>query len=79
MRSWMVMGRLAGSVTYFTSGGEPVGGGTATTELANAGRYFPTGSFRRNLPSSYNMSAATVVTALLIEAMRKMASVAIGW
>ena len=44
----------------------------------NAGRNFDTGSARRSLPSSISITAATDVTALLIDAMRKIVSFFIG-
>ncbi len=44
----------------------------------NAGRYFETGSASRSLPSSIRITAATDVTALLIDAIRKIVSFLIG-
>ena len=45
---------------------------------AKAGMYLDTGSARESLPSSIRIMAATVVIGLVIEAMRKIASVFIG-
>ena len=41
--------------------------------------YFDTGSSRPSLPCSYSIMIATLVIGLVIEAMRKMASVRIGF
>src|SRR5579872_6361494 len=46
--------------------------------LANSGSHLAIGSPKPSLPSSINIRAATEVTGLVIEAMRKMVSRAIG-
>ena len=49
-----------------------------TIRFASSGRYFSAGSSRAKRPCSYNCIAATEVTALVIEAIRKSASAVIG-
>src|ERR1019366_8127370 len=49
-----------------------------TCMLANSGSHLVIGSSSFSLPSSISISAATVVTGVVIEAMRKMVSRAIG-
>ncbi len=56
IRSWMVIWRLAGTVSAV---GSPLSR-TATFMLANFGKYFDRGSSIRSLPCSYSNSAPTV-------------------
>ena len=56
----------------------PAGGGTTTVVLANDGMNRETGSSRCTRPSSTSIMIATLVIALLIEAMRNSVSVVIG-
>ena len=72
------MGRRAGTMATGLPGAALAGGGTATVVVLNAGMNFDTGSFRRSLPSSSSIIAATLVTAFDIEAMRKIASFCIS-
>ena len=55
-----------------------VGPGTRTDVRLNAGRDLDTGSASRSFPSSISITAATEVTALLIDASRKIVSFFIG-
>ena len=74
-RSLIVISRLAGTAPYRPL---PAGPGTSTVVDLNAGKYFETGSASRSRPSSISMTAATEVTALVIDAMRKIVSFRIG-
>ena len=51
----------------------------ATLMSLNSGMNLETGSVRRILPSSTIIMTAAPVTGLVMEAMRKMASLAIGF
>ena len=55
-----------------------VAAGTTTVVFLKAGMNFETGSSMTILPSSISITAATLVMAFDIEAMRKMASFGIG-
>src|SRR5436190_12288730 len=77
IRSWTVIGRNCGSSDISTVP-SAFFFGTATLVSAKAGMYFNTGSARLSLPSSTRIMAATETIGLVIEAMRKIASVFIG-
>ncbi len=71
--SWrMVMARWIGTSA------RPLSVETATRASAKLGRYFETGSFSRSRPSSTRIMAATLVIALLWEAIRKRAPDVMG-
>ena len=72
----MVIGRRAGSSVY--SARPPSPEGVSTPIVANAGRYVDTGSLSINAPDSYNCMTATLVTALVIDAIRNSVSISIG-
>src|SRR4030088_1405685 len=71
IRSWIVIWRLAGTVSAV---GSPASR-TATRMLANFGKYLLSGSSIRILPCSYSIKAPTAVIGLVIEAILKMVSV----
>ena len=66
----MVISRAAATV--------PVPFGSRTRMSLNSGRNLDTGSVSSNRPSSASIRTATLVTGLVIEAIRKMVSSAIG-
>ena len=68
----MVIGRFAGTI-----GATPASVRTATVVFANAGMKRLTGSLRPSLPSSTSDRIATLVIALVCDAMRKIVSVVI--
>src|SRR6266571_4295137 len=72
IRSWIVIGRLTGTVSAV---GSPLASRAATRMLANFGKYLLSGSSIRILPCSYSIKAPTAVIGLVIEAMLKMVSV----
>ena len=65
-RSWIVISRPAG-----TSLESPPDPGINTFGFLNSGRYLDTGSVTVSRPSSTRIMTATLVTGLLIEAMRE--------
>jgi hypothetical protein len=77
-KSCTVMSRLAGTVTSCDV--PPAGSdeSTATRMSRNSGMYFHTGSSRDNRPSSTSIIAATLTMGLVIEYMRKIASLLIA-
>lgn len=74
----MVMALLAGTTLTGLPGTAPLGGATATVVFWKAGRNLDTGSLKAIRPSSTSIMTATLVTALLMDAMRKIVSVRIG-
>ena len=72
-RSRSVIGRCAGTVS--SSG--PFGS-ESTVMFASSGRNSSTGSSRRSVQSSTSVIAQAATSGLLIEAMRKIVSLAIG-
>ena len=73
-----MIGRFAGTLLTGESSTAPAGGATATVVFPNAGMYFATGSPRPRRPSSTSIIAATLVSAFVCDAMRKIESFAIG-
>ena len=73
-----MIGRAAGTLPALPAVGVPVTGGTTTVVFANDGMKRDTGSSRCTVPSSTSIMTATLVIALLIEAMRNSVSVVIG-
>ena len=74
-RSRTVISRLAGTTLAGVPATAPAGAGTNTVVFLKDGMYRETGSERPSRPSSTSIIAATLVTALDIDAMRKIVSV----
>ena len=72
------MGLFAGTTVPAAPIGASFGGGTKTVVFAKDGIQRETGASSAIRPSSTSMSAATVVTAFDMDAIRKIASFGIG-
>jgi hypothetical protein len=73
-----VIGRFAGTTLTGEPGTAPAGGGRATVVFSKAAMYLETGSARPIFPSSTSIITATLVKALVWEAMRKIVSFLMG-